>query len=139
MRELKSAALIAFTVGCALAPAAHADSSSTFDQYVGKTCTGVFPTLQSSYQRPYLTNAPIVAKFFRSSSGRPWVSFKVDGRYPVDLSVSLRSISLRDDVLEFGSRYTLGYAGTNHLSGHYMALFGADHGATYANIVLTCR
>jgi hypothetical protein len=111
-------ALIAFTVGCALVPAACAPSpaaQSAFDQYVGKTCTGIIP-----WESGYLAGRkqPVVSKFFRTSDGRPGVSFKLENRNFFDPLVSLK-----DDGLNFTGQYGTGawmftYESRNHLSAH---------------------
>jgi hypothetical protein len=86
MRKLKSVALIAFTVGCALAAAACAPSTpstaaqSAFDQYVGKTCTGIINHDKVDVTGYMARGIPVVAKFFRTSDGRPGVSFKYANR-----------------------------------------------------------
>jgi len=112
MRELKSVALVAFTFGCAPVLAACAPSSpstaaeSAFDQYVGKTCTGIIhhnELDETGYMgRPGLSpfEIPVVAKFFRTSDGRPGISFKYANRAPVIYIVS----SLRDDGLDFAGQ-----------------------------------
>ena len=128
MRELKSVALVAFTFGCAPVLAACAPSSpstaaqSAFDQYVGKTCTGIIhhnELDETGYMgRPGLSpfEIPVVAKFFRTSDGRPGISFKYANRAPVIYIVS----SLRDDGLNFagqlGSQWKFNYESPNHLS-----------------------
>jgi hypothetical protein len=120
MRELKSVALIAFTVGCALVPAACAPSTaaqSAFDQYVGKMCTGFIPSERGGNGAAYNgRKLPVVLNFFRTSDGGPGVSFKIENRDFFDAPVSLR-----DDGLDFmgqsGGHWTFDYESPNHLSG----------------------
>jgi cyanophycinase len=115
--DLASWTVIVFPVGGPSVPAACAVSPaalSAFDQYVGKTCTGVI-----SFKSGTLAGkkVPVVAKFFRKPDSSSGVSFKFDQRDFVNLPVSPR-----DDELVFKGQYstwyTLKYAGPNHLSGH---------------------
>jgi hypothetical protein len=127
MRELKSAALIAFTVGCALVPAACAPSpaaQTAFDQYVGKTCTGFIP-----YERTpgdYTgRKIPVVLKFFRTSDGGPHISSSYEGRDFVDHPVSLRDEGL-NFIGQFAGVWTFNYESPNHLSGQFYSRNQAD-------------
>jgi hypothetical protein len=119
MRELKSAALIAFTVGCALVPAACAPSpaaQTAFDQYVGKTCTGLIPYERTASGDYIGRKIPVVLKFFRTSDGGPHISSSYEGQDFIDHPVSLRDDGL-DFIGRFGSHWTFNYESPNHLSG----------------------
>jgi hypothetical protein len=135
MRKLKSVALIAVTVGCALVPAAHAQStaaSSAYDQYLGKTCTGSMYMETLNSQSDYAGQTiRLVAKFFRKRDGSPGVSFRFGSRASVDLSVSPRDDGL-DFIGQYGGRYSLKYAGANHISGHQLP-------PTPGSFELSCR